>query len=89
MLKAYLHTKEYDGRGGFTCYLSREVPVKMTDTPRSGRTASGYGRRLPTQYMVMVNKVWRRVYCICMSNSGTLFIGKSYDQKSTIDITND
>jgi hypothetical protein len=39
-------------------------------------TASGYGRRIPTRYMVQVNGKWRRVYCCQISNAGTCYIGK-------------
>lgn len=38
-------------------------------------TASGYGARVPTEYMVWYNGHWRRVYCRIYSNIGTLFIG--------------
>ena len=40
------------------------------------QTASGYGSRLTTPYMVRFNDKWRRVYCIQYSNIGTLYIGK-------------
>lgn len=39
-------------------------------------TASGYGKRIPTEYMVKFNGKWRRVYCRIYSNNGTLYIGK-------------
>lgn len=39
-------------------------------------TSSGYGKRIPTEYMVKFNGKWRRVYCCIYSNSGTLYIGK-------------
>jgi hypothetical protein len=42
-------------------------------------TASGYGKRIPTQYMIRVNNRWRRVYCCIYSNIGTLYIGKLED----------
>lgn len=45
-------------------------------------TASGYGNKLPTQYMVRVfSQRWHRVYCICYSNVGTCYViikGKRY-----------
>jgi hypothetical protein len=85
-MQAYIHTKEDDGKGGYNCYLTQGLHVKETETPRSGRTASGYGRRIPTSYMVMYNRVWRRVYCVCFSNTGTLYIGKTYTPKLVIDI---
>ena len=37
-------------------------------------TASGYGRRIPTDIVVRVGNRWRRVYCCIFSNSGTCFI---------------
>ena len=37
-------------------------------------TATGYGRRIPTQYMVRLNNRWRRVYICIFSNSGTCYI---------------
>jgi hypothetical protein len=39
-------------------------------------TASGYGSRIPTPYMVKFNNRWRRVYCRIYSNNGTLYIGR-------------
>ena len=59
----------------------QEVEIKEKPLPlhlfSTGFTASGYGSRIPTSYMVKVNNKWRRVYCRIYSNSGTLFIGKS------------
>ena len=37
-------------------------------------TATGYGRKIPTQYMVKHNNRLKRVYCCIFSNSGTLYI---------------
>lgn len=39
-------------------------------------TASGYGRRIPSRYMVRVpgSARWRRVYCYIFSNAGTYYI---------------
>ena len=42
-------------------------------------TATGYGRRIPTQHKVKFNGKWRRVYCCIFSNIGTLYIGKLSD----------
>lgn len=39
-------------------------------------TASGYGSRIPTPYMVKYNGKWRRVYIRQYSNNGTAYIGK-------------
>ena len=43
------------------------------------QTASGYGRKLTTELMVNYNNRWRRVYCCCFSNAGTLYITKGKD----------
>jgi hypothetical protein len=37
-------------------------------------TTTGYGRRIPTQYVVRLNNRWRRVYICIFSNSGTLYV---------------
>jgi hypothetical protein len=37
-------------------------------------TASGYGSRIPTQYVVRLDKRWRRVYCCIHSNIGTCYV---------------
>ena len=37
-------------------------------------TATGYGSKIPTQYMVKHNNRLKRVYCRIFSNSGTLYI---------------
>ena len=42
-------------------------------------TASGYGSRIPTRYMVRYNGKLRRVYCAIFSNAGTCYIGKRSD----------
>lgn len=38
-------------------------------------TASGYGNKIPTRYMVRtIDQKWRRVYCCIYSNVGTLYV---------------
>ena len=38
-------------------------------------TATGYGKKIPTEYMVQCGDLrWRRVYCHIFSNSGTLYV---------------
>lgn len=49
-------------------------------------TATGYGERIPTTYMVRVEGRWRRVYCYLISNSGTLFIGRNLRTGTVVDI---
>lgn len=50
-------------------------------------TASGYGRRIPTRYMVQWKGRWRRVYVCQYSNSGTAYIGPSAKPLGTVDIS--
>ena len=38
------------------------------------QTSTGYGRKLTTRYKVRHNGRLYRVYCVCFSNSGTLYI---------------
>jgi hypothetical protein len=50
-----------------------------TDTPRYGRTVSGYGGKVPTAYKVRLtddptNGPWRRVYAMVYGNSGSLYV---------------
>ena len=42
-------------------------------------TATGYGKRIPTQWLVKYNGKMRRVYCCIFSNIGTCYIGKLSD----------
>ena len=38
-------------------------------------TATGYGSKIPTRYMVRtIDQKWRRVYCATFSNVGTLYV---------------
>lgn len=37
-------------------------------------TATGYGSKLPTRYMIMYRNRWRRVYSICYSNVSTEYV---------------
>lgn len=87
---AYLHTKSIRDDGSSHSHLTRSVSVKSNPMPHHKLglqwTASGYGSRIPTEYMILLHGVWRRVYCICYSNAGTLFIGKKYDQSAIVRI---
>ena len=68
--------QDYDGRRMFdelevsdivSVFTTRKVPVNYSRT--------GYGRRLPTEYMIKTTDGRKhRVYCTCYSNCGTLWI---------------
>ena len=51
------------------------VPAKVTKEPLF-YSASGYGRKIPTKYMVRLGNRWRRVYICQTGNAGTAYIGK-------------
>ena len=75
-LQAYLQHGKPGGP-----YRTESVEVK--DSPMQHHiaglswTATGYGARIPTSYMVRYCNKWRRVYACCYSNIGTLFIGRN------------
>lgn len=46
----------------------------VTDEPRYGRNAHGYGSKIPTRYMIKWHGRMRRVYVVCWSNSGTAYV---------------
>lgn len=49
-------------------------------------TATGYGARIPTVYMVMWQGKWRRVYAACYSNCASTYIGKAGDWLATVSV---
>ncbi len=63
------------------------VPIKESLLPwqKSGLsyTSSGYGRKIPSRYMVQWQGRWRRVYIACFGNASTHYIG---DFMATVDI---
>lgn len=51
--------------------------VKVTDTPRAGQSATGYGPKIPTRYMVRTfgpSPKWLRVYVVNYGNAGSTFV---------------
>jgi hypothetical protein len=65
---------------GETLYLNEVFPdfapifQPFKGHPWAGRDAMGYGRRIPTDYMVKLKKRLYRVYACCFGNAGTLYI---------------
>jgi len=86
-MKAYLH---FGGAGTVDHprgpMLTLEAPAKITDAPRSGRTVTGYGARIPSPYMVRLHGRWRRVYVAQWGNSGVAYIGKAGAWLCTVDL---
>lgn len=87
-MKAYLHSKNIRPDGGLDTFHTFTVPAKVSRLPWQEKglqyTASGYGRKIPTQYMVHLNGKWRRVYCAIFSNSGTLYIGEYFKKTGEV-----
>jgi hypothetical protein len=50
------------------------------------QTASGYGRRLATPYLVRWRNRWRRVYCCQFGNVGTYYIGPAKNWEAVVNI---
>jgi len=76
----YLHAKTIRADGDIdTAYTikceSKHAPLWWQEKGLS-YTASGYGKRIPTERMIKFNGKWRRVYVYRYSNAGTAYIGK-------------
>jgi len=84
-MELYLQTNSVDSNGDKCALLSQQLEHKLAPMYHHlhglSYTATGYGSRLPTQYMVKVVNRWRRVYCVCFSNVGTLYIGNLSDNQ--------
>lgn len=61
----------------------KEKPLPHHDQGLS-YTATGYGSKIPTRYMVKWYGRWYRVYCMVYSNSGTCYINTN-DGRLTVD----
>lgn len=63
-----------------------KVEARETDLPRTRRPIHGYGARIPTEWLVLWDGRWRRVYAACYGNSPSLYIGPSGDWLATVDV---
>ena len=62
-------------RGYWELEANEIINVEETNIPRKGQTVSGYGKNLPTRYVITLkNKRKYRVKVVCFSNSGTAYI---------------
>ena len=88
-------SKMYLQFGGAFCgeprgpMLTQECEYKESPLPWQERglsyTATGYGARIPSRYMVKHNGRWRRVYVCQYGNAGTAYIGPSKAPIATVD----
>lgn len=80
MTYLYLHGAHYRADGSADTFWTQRVEVREKPLRHHAAglwfTATGYGSRIPTRLVVKFNGRWRRVYCRCYSNVGTLYIGR-------------
>lgn len=77
-LSAYLQHGKAGGPYRTESVQIEERPMPHHDAGLS-YTASGYGARIPTPYMVKWLGRWRRVYAACFSNVASYYIRTSAD----------
>lgn len=67
-----------------------EVEYKIAEMPwqKAGLTytATGYGPRIPSRYMVKFEGRWRRVYIACYGNAASHYIGPRKNWIATFDL---
>jgi len=53
----------------------KRVTAKRATTPPIHRSASGYGSKIPTQWLLQIDgKRWHRVYVVQWSNAGSCYV---------------
>jgi hypothetical protein len=79
-MKAYINGSTRGENGEYSCAFTTSVEIKDKSLWWQEKglsfTATGYGSRIPTRYIVKFNGKWRRVYIRIYSNVGTLYIGR-------------
>ena len=89
-LIAYLHYGGpfTDKQPSSRCTTVVEVKYEPLEWQKRGLqyTATGYGRKIPTEYMVKHENRWKRVYNCIYSNSGVLYIESNRKPVATVDI---
>ena len=79
----YVKTNSIDTQGNKCAFLTTEVEHQVKPMTHHERgllyTATGYGKRIPTEVMIKWQGKWRRVCCCVYSNAGICYIGKLED----------
>lgn len=73
----YIHNAHLDkDTGPFAAERALEVKEVLLPHHKAGLsyTATGYGSKIPTPYLVLAEGRWRRVYSRCYSNVQSNFI---------------
>jgi hypothetical protein len=73
-LKTYVDDLKYGGKKAI--YQDVHIKQDLLGWQKRGLswTASGYGAKIPTEWKIMHNRKWKRVYCAIFSNCGTLYV---------------
>jgi hypothetical protein len=63
------------------CELEHKTELLWWQKRGLSYTATGYGRKIPTTWMVRLpgNPRWRRVYCCTYGNAGTCYVTSGKD----------
>lgn len=70
----YVHAPDTYGHTNASVDLTPDTIREDDRAPRYGRTASGYGSKIPTSVSVFFRNRWRRVYVTCYGNAGSTWI---------------
>lgn len=81
-MNAFLHF----GSSGNQPMSTVSVPLRVVPVNPYRIPVSGYGKRIPSRYMVKHGGRWRRVYVVQYSNAGTAYIGKPGAWEATVSI---
>ena len=77
---AFLHGRAFRKDGSIDSLWTEEVHAERVPMAHHKLglqwTATGYGKRIPSPWMVYWRGRWRRVYVCQFSNSGTAYIGE-------------
>lgn len=86
MYKAELQIWNKGAQGDYISCQVKESPLAWQERGMQ-ETASGYGLKLTSRFLVLFKGKWRRVYICQMGNAGTAYIGKPGKWEATVDIT--
>jgi hypothetical protein len=64
---------ERDEKGNFV-YLNFTAPTHVKFNPLKRANRSDYGKKLATGWQVFHGNRWRKVWCVCYSNSGSTYV---------------
>lgn len=70
----YVHAPDTYGHSDASVDVTPDM-IRVDDrAPSYGRTASGYGAKIPTSVSVFFQNRWRRVYVTTYGNAGSAWI---------------